>query len=82
MPRDLTQERARLKDADALVDKLAQVGSACGVIKAKIAELVSLRARVLAGVATGEFDQADVDKLDALTPKVAALNSAVNTYLE
>jgi len=80
--RNMAQDRARLKVADALIDKLAQIESACQVSKAKIAELASMRTQIVAGVATGEFDQADIDKLNSLTPKVAALLTAVNTYLE
>lgn len=81
MARTAFQESDRLAAAKSVIDKLAEVRSSCLVIKAKIDELIALRALAVAGVPAGDYDQADVDRLDALTPKVAALRSAVLTYL-
>lgn len=81
MPRSIFQDETRAKEAASIRDKLAQIESACQVIKAKAQEAAGLRTKWAAGVAKSEYDQADVDALDALTPKVAALVQAVNTYL-
>lgn len=81
MARDAFQELARRKDAQNVEENLAQIESACQTIKAIALRLQAIRAAWAAGVASGAFDKADVDQLDALTPKVAALYSAVNTYL-
>lgn len=81
MARDLIQEFDRGKMAQAIGDKLAQIQSCAVVISNKALEINSARTTMVAGVATGAYDQADVDKLDALKTKVTALYNACATYL-
>ena len=81
MARDAFQELARRKDAQNVEENLAQLASVCQTGKALIQRLQQIRSQWTAGVAAGAFDQADVDKLDTQTPKVAALLAAFNGYL-
>ena len=83
MARDLIQEKARVNMATSIQGNLDQLDSAAAVIIAVVGDnLATARATIVAGVAGGDYDQADVDKIDALTPKVAAFLSAAQTYLE
>lgn len=80
MARDLMQEEARRNMAASVSGGLSQLGNATTQIIAVVGQLQASRVTVTAGVAGGEYDQADVDKIDALTPKVAALLAAAQTY--
>ena len=82
MGRDLLQDKARAKVAESIDGNLNQLSSAAAQVVAVTGQLVAARAKVLAGVVAGEFDQADVDKIDELTPKVAAFKAAADKYLE
>lgn len=81
MARDLLQDKARNKTADSIQGSLNQLEDAAKQIVAVAIQLANNRSVVVTGVATGEYDQADLDKLDSLTGKVAALKSAADTFL-
>jgi len=81
MPRDAFQEHQRTSEALSIRDKLAEIRSACLVVKTKAAELSSLQQKWAAGVPSGDYDQVDVDRLAARVTKIAALAAAVNVYL-
>lgn len=74
---NIFEQDAQRAEAKSAVDKLAQIHSSALVIKCKSEELKALRDRwVAAGIAAE-----DLAALDALTPKVAALYAAVQTYI-
>ena len=55
---------------------VAQLTAAATTIKAVTQQLAALRSTVVA-----DYDQADLDELDALTPRVAAFSAAANAFL-
>ena len=77
------ERRQQNEDMANMADKLAQVRSAAQVIKAKIGELVAMRADWIAKAAAGTYLDADVTAFneEADATKLAALNAAVNAYL-
>ena len=81
MPRDFLQDKARAKLADSVQGSLNQLESAAKQIVAVTLQLVAARDKLTAGVPTGEFEQADVDRLDTTTAKVSALKTAADKYL-
>ncbi len=82
MARDLIQEKTRENMATSVTGGLAQLSSAAAQVIAVVGQLQTARATIAEGVAADDYDQADVDKIDALTPRVAAFLSAAQTYLE
>ena len=80
MPRDFTQERTRAQEAAALTQGLSQLSDAATRITAVVAQLNSLRARVEADLGD-TFEQSDLDQLDTLTTRVAALKTAADAFL-
>jgi len=81
MARDAFVEVTRRKMAEEIMGRLSQISSSAVVIANKALELNQARLIMIAGVATGEYDQADVDKLDSLKAKVTALYNACAAYL-
>lgn len=82
MARNLLQEKARVNLATSIQGNLDQLNNAAAQVVAVVGQLTSAKAVIAAGVAGGDYDQADVDKIDELTPKVAAFLSAAQAYLE
>ncbi len=82
MTRDLIQEKARDNMATSITGGLTQLDNATAQIIAVVGQLATFRSTINAGVAAGDYDEVDVTKIDALTPKVAALLSAAQTYRE
>lgn len=82
MARDFLQDKARSKVAESVEGSLSQLANAATQIKAVAPQLTAARAKMAAGVSASDFDQADVDKLDSLTTKVAALAKAADDFLK
>ena len=81
MTRTAIQEARRTAEGQAVSDALTQIRAAVVGIKAKMADLVKLRAKWSAGVAAGEYDQADLDQLDQLVAPWAQFSSQVEAFL-
>lgn len=78
---DFMQDGDRTGMRTSVKGSLDQLDSVATTVIAVKGQLQANRATIVAGIVDGTFTQADVDKIDALTPKVAAFLSAAQTYL-
>ena len=79
---DFMQDGNRTDMRTSVKGSLAQLDSVAATIIAVKGQLQANRATIVAGITEGTFTQADVDKIDELTAKVAAFLLAAQAYRE
>lgn len=81
MVKGLRKSKEYRKLADSFDGNCEQLSSTCGTIIAVVAnDLVKARAKVAASIASGLFDQTELDEIDAEIAKAAPLLSAAQAY--
>ncbi len=81
MSRNFAQDRARLKQYDSIQSNLDQLDNVAAIIKQIGMQLAVAKQRVQDGIVNDDFDQADLDKLNVLIPKVTAFVTAATMYI-
>jgi len=77
----MIQEERRRKAGQSLIDCRTQIRSAVVTIKAKIQTIQELRAIVDPGVKGGDYDQVDLDQIDASLKRYAQFQPYLDAYL-